>query len=254
MKSKFDSFTFMNSWKRMAKPKSFRVLNTWLNVKVQVWVLGFWQSLGLVYCKHRLGLGLNQITASHASRSAWLAVIWLSSLVKPNKIGIAEIQDCCPENFSEVLNFSGNWEVSGVDKKGFRVFLEVESQKCCWGRCRVQFFHHFVFKVQVGIAQILHLWKKFWSCLKHANCCHSKCYPMVHVILRHEVSRCYICIAIRGGRSHIFRLRLRSCSKKFESGSGSEIFSILRIRLLFKLRKPPMQPEFSNVLIDQRRL
>jgi len=38
----------------------------------------------------------------------------------------------------------------------------------------------------------------------------------------------------RGGRSHFFRLRLRSCSNIFESGSGN--FSDLRIRLLFRLR------------------
>jgi len=40
----------------------------------------------------------------------------------------------------------------------------------------------------------------------------------------------------RGGRNHFFRLRLRSCFKTFESGSGSGNFSILRIRLLFRLR------------------
>jgi len=38
----------------------------------------------------------------------------------------------------------------------------------------------------------------------------------------------------RGGRSHFFRLRLRSCSKIFESGCGYS--SNLRIRLLFRLR------------------
>jgi len=48
--------------------------------------------------------------------------------------------------------------------------------------------------------------------------------------------------------SHIFRLRLRSCANifGFGSGSGSEFFSNLRIRLLFKLRQPSMQPKFSN--------
>ena len=39
-------------------------------------------------------------------------------------------------------------------------------------------------------------------------------------------------------------LRLRSCSKIFES--GSENFSHLRIRLLFRLRLPSMQPKFSK--------
>ena len=53
-----------------------------------------------------------------------------------------------------------------------------------------------------------------------------------------------------GGRSHIFRLRLRSCFKTFESGvwTGSEKFSSLRIRLLFRLRLPSMQPNFTSVL------
>jgi len=53
----------------------------------------------------------------------------------------------------------------------------------------------------------------------------------------------------RSGRSHIFRLRLRSCSEIFETGSGSdsEKCSNLRIRLLFRLRLPSMQPTFSNV-------
>jgi len=43
---------------------------------------------------------------------------------------------------------------------------------------------------------------------------------------------------IRGGRSHFFRLRLRSCLKLFESWSGSGFgnFSNLRIRILFRLR------------------
>jgi len=40
----------------------------------------------------------------------------------------------------------------------------------------------------------------------------------------------------RGGRSHFFRLRLRSSSKIFESGPGSGNFSNLRIRPLLKLR------------------
>jgi len=45
-------------------------------------------------------------------------------------------------------------------------------------------------------------------------------------------------IGVRGGRSHFFRLRLRSCSNIFESGSGSGsgYSSNLRIRLLFRLR------------------
>jgi len=41
---------------------------------------------------------------------------------------------------------------------------------------------------------------------------------------------------ISGGRSHFFRLRLRSCSKIFQFGSGSGNSSILRIRPLFGLR------------------
>jgi len=39
--------------------------------------------------------------------------------------------------------------------------------------------------------------------------------------------------ATTGGRSHFFRLRLRSCSKIFESGSGNA--SNLRIRIPFRL-------------------
>jgi len=56
-------------------------------------------------------------------------------------------------------------------------------------------------------------------------------------------------MVVRGGQSHIFRLRLGSCSKIFESGSGSESFSNLGIRLLFKLRQPSMQPKFSNFFL-----
>jgi len=47
----------------------------------------------------------------------------------------------------------------------------------------------------------------------------------------------FYCKYSRGGWSHgrsLFRLRLRSCSKILESGSGN--FSNLRIRLLFRLR------------------
>jgi len=50
----------------------------------------------------------------------------------------------------------------------------------------------------------------------------------------------------RGGRSHFFRLRLRSCSKTFESESGSGNLSNLRIRILFRLRLPSIQPKFTN--------
>jgi len=49
----------------------------------------------------------------------------------------------------------------------------------------------------------------------------------------------------RDGRSHIFRLRMRYCSKIFQSGSGTKNFSNMRIRILFWL--PSMQPKFSNV-------
>ena len=48
-------------------------------------------------------------------------------------------------------------------------------------------------------------------------------------------------IQTRGGRSHIFKLRLRSCSKIFESESGSKFFSNLRIRLLSRLRLPSIR-------------
>ena len=55
---------------------------------------------------------------------------------------------------------------------------------------------------------------------------------------------------IRGGRSHFFRLRLRSCSKIFESGSvsGSGNFSNVRIRLLFRLRLQSRKPKITNGL------
>jgi len=33
-------------------------------------------------------------------------------------------------------------------------------------------------------------------------------------------------VLTRGGRSHMFEIRLRSCSKIFESGSGSKIFKL----------------------------
>ena len=49
----------------------------------------------------------------------------------------------------------------------------------------------------------------------------------------------------RGGQSHFFRIQLRSCSQIFESGSG--IFSNLRIRLLFRLQVPSIQPKFTHV-------
>jgi len=56
-----------------------------------------------------------------------------------------------------------------------------------------------------------------------------------------------VLLCIRGGRSRFFRLRLRSCSKIFESRSGSGDFSNLKIRLLFKLRlQPSIQPQFTQ--------
>ena len=50
----------------------------------------------------------------------------------------------------------------------------------------------------------------------------------------------------RGGRSHFFRLRIRSFSKLFWSVSGSGYFSNLRIRLLFRLRLPSIRPKLYN--------
>ena len=47
---------------------------------------------------------------------------------------------------------------------------------------------------------------------------------------------CGVVVHARGGRSHIFRLRLRSFSKIFEFEFGSEHFSNLRIRLLYRPR------------------
>ena len=45
----------------------------------------------------------------------------------------------------------------------------------------------------------------------------------------------YYYYVTRGGWSHFFRLRIRSCSNIFESGSGSGNFSNLRICPLFRL-------------------
>jgi len=70
---------------------------------------------------------------------------------------------------------------------------------------------------------------------------------------------CAVCYRVRdtstlliwGGRSHFFRLWLRSCSKIFESGpgSGSGTSSNLRIRLLFRLRLQSLnQPKFTHVI------
>jgi len=49
----------------------------------------------------------------------------------------------------------------------------------------------------------------------------------------------------RGGRSHFFQIRLRTCSIIFESGSGN--FSNLTIRLLFIFRLPLIEPKFTHV-------
>jgi len=52
----------------------------------------------------------------------------------------------------------------------------------------------------------------------------------------------------RGGRSHFFRLWLRSYSKILESVSGTGYFSNLRIRLLFRLQlQSSIQPWFTHV-------
>jgi len=49
----------------------------------------------------------------------------------------------------------------------------------------------------------------------------------------------------KGGRTRVFRLSLCSCYKIFES--VSEVLSILKFRLLFKLQQPSLQPKFSNI-------
>jgi len=54
-----------------------------------------------------------------------------------------------------------------------------------------------------------------------------------------------------GGRSHFFRLRLRSCFKIFESGFGSGNFSNLRIGHLFRLRVQSRQPKITNGFTSQ---
>jgi len=51
------------------------------------------------------------------------------------------------------------------------------------------------------------------------------------------------------GRSHFFRLRLHTCSKMFESGSWFGNFSNMRIRLLFRLRLPSIQPKFTHAFL-----
>ena len=58
-------------------------------------------------------------------------------------------------------------------------------------------------------------------------------------------------LRIRGGRSHFSRLRLRFCSKIFESGSGSGKFTNLRIRLLSKFELTSIQPKFTHVFIQE---
>jgi len=52
---------------------------------------------------------------------------------------------------------------------------------------------------------------------------------------------------VRSGRSHIFRLRLRFCSKIFEFGFAFENFSKVKIQFLFRLGLPSMQLKFRNV-------
>jgi len=56
---------------------------------------------------------------------------------------------------------------------------------------------------------------------------------------------------IRDGRRFFFRLPLRSCSKIFESWSGSGNFSNLRIRFLFRLRYHRSNREFTLVLLKK---
>jgi len=68
-------------------------------------------------------------------------------------------------------------------------------------------------------------------------------------VLKRSIAHCFLAVC-RSGRSHFFKLRLRSCSKIFESWSGfrSGIFSNLRIRLLFRLRVPSsIQPKFTHL-------
>jgi len=69
----------------------------------------------------------------------------------------------------------------------------------------------------------------------------SQCHKttILYIVFKNEKSKlAWYRSMTRADRSHFFRLRLRSCSKLFESGSGSGFgySSNLRIRLLFRLQ------------------
>jgi len=71
-------------------------------------------------------------------------------------------------------------------------------------------------------------------------------YDQIPIQCENNRSHAWFGCKQRWHRSHFFILLLRTSSKMFESGSGK--FSSLRIRLLFRLRLPSIQPKFTHVV------
>ena len=86
--------------------------------------------------------------------------------------------------------------------------------------------------------------------LVYYNALKSSLVGSVTAKLPNQLTHCSV--ATRGVRSHVFSLRVCSCSKMFEFWSGSGNFSNLRIRLPFRLRLPPIQPKFAMFLLKKR--
>ena len=94
-----------------------------------------------------------------------------------------------------------------------------------WLRIRVHFFTDFWLRIRVR--------------KKNEESCRSRLRIRYHLWLR-------------GGRSHVFSVRLRSYSKISESRPGSSNFSKLRIRLVFRLlRQPKIIHGFTSEMITQ---
>ena len=87
-----------------------------------------------------------------------------------------------------------------------------------------------------GIARGSRIWRSIsrWGCSSTSGSC---------TLCRQEQEW----MKDRAGRSHISKLWIRSsCSIIFECGSDSEVFLNFRIRLLFKLWKPALQPKTAS--------
>ena len=79
-----------------------------------------------------------------------------------------------------------------------------------------------------------------------ANRTQSNSYKLYHSPVPVQSQFISMLLSTRGGWSQFFRLRLRSCSKIFESEYGYS--SNLRIRLLFRLRRQSsIQPQFIHL-------